>query len=73
MKAMASITSRRPAYVPGGRPSSLIGRAFAYFGLCASRQSLSRLDDAMLKDIGVTREQALKESRRWDVPQNWRR
>ena len=69
---MASLTSPRAAYVAGGRPSSLVGRAFSYLGLYASRQSLARLDDKMLEDIGVTREQALTESRRWDVPANWR-
>lgn len=69
---MASLTSRRAAYVPGGRPSSLVGRAFSYFGLYASRQSLARLDDRMLKDIGVTRAEAMKEARRWDVPNTWR-
>lgn len=70
---MASLTSPRAAYVAGGRPSSLIGRVFSYLGLYASRQSLAQLDDKMLDDIGLTREEALREARRWDVPANWHR
>jgi len=39
------------------------------------RAALERLDDTMLKDIGITRAEALAESRRpvWDVPAHWRR
>lgn len=38
------------------------------------RRALERLDDAALNDIGVTREEATAESRRWawDVPDHWR-
>lgn len=39
------------------------------------RQQLSRLDDAALADIGLTRDEALSEatSPLWDVPVAWRR
>jgi uncharacterized protein YjiS (DUF1127 family) len=39
------------------------------------RQHLSRLDDAALADIGLTRSDALSEAARplWDVPSAWRR
>ncbi len=39
------------------------------------RRQLARLDDRALADIGLTREEALREARRplWDVPDNWRR
>ena len=45
-----------------------------FFRLSRQRRHLGELDDHMLADIGVTREQALKESRKlaWDVPTNWR-
>jgi len=37
------------------------------------RQKLSRLDDAMLRDIGKSREAAITEARRavWDAPSRW--
>ena len=39
------------------------------------RAQLADLDDAMLADIGLTREEALAEARRplWDVPRHWRK
>ncbi|MFN6924491.1 MAG: DUF1127 domain-containing protein [Tabrizicola sp.] len=42
--------------------------------LARSRQALSRLDDHLLRDIGLTRDQAEAESRRraWDVPAHWK-
>jgi len=46
-------------------------------GLCALRQRrhLADLDDALLRDIGLTREEARAEARRplWDVPDSWLR
>lgn len=36
------------------------------------RMKLSQLDDARLADIGLTRDQAVAEAARWDVPTNWR-
>ncbi len=43
--------------------------------LYRQRKSLSELDDHMLEDIGITREQARRESSRpaWDVPTHWTR
>ena len=42
--------------------------------LARSRRSLSRLDDHLLRDIGLTRSQALAEAERgiWDAPSHWR-
>lgn len=39
------------------------------------RRALRRLDDAALKDIGITRAQAIAEADLifWDVPANWRK
>ena len=42
--------------------------------LLRSRKSLSRLDDHLLRDIGLTRDEAAAEAARaaWDVPPHWR-
>ena len=39
------------------------------------RKALARLDDAALRDLGLTRREAITEARRkiWDVPSNWLR
>lgn len=39
-----------------------------------SRRSLSRLDDHLLRDIGLTRSQAAAEAERpgWDAPSHWK-
>lgn len=38
------------------------------------RNKLAQLDEAALRDLGLTRSDVLAESERsfWDVPQNWR-
>ncbi|MBL9049181.1 MAG: DUF1127 domain-containing protein [Tabrizicola sp.] len=49
-------------------------RAFlARSALRRERNRLGRLDDRLLRDIGVTREQALAEASRpdWDAPTHW--
>ena len=44
------------------------------YGLYLERRHLSKLDDAALRDIGVSRGQAAHEVGRapWDVPAHWR-
>ena len=44
-------------------------------GLFRQRHALSRLDDARLNDLGLTRSEAEAEARRpvWDVPTHWQR
>lgn len=44
------------------------------FGLWRQRQALARMDDHMLQDLGLTRDEAQAESARpvWDVPAHWR-
>ena len=46
-----------------------------YLALAAQRRALRKLDGTALKDLGLTREEALAEAARpiWDVPANWRR
>lgn len=43
-------------------------------GLARQRQALLELDETLLRDIGLTREQALREAGRpiWDAPRHWR-
>ncbi len=49
---------------------------FIRLARCArqQRRRLCKLDKAALRDLGLTRHEALKEARRpfWDVPHNWR-
>ncbi|MEM1432293.1 MAG: DUF1127 domain-containing protein [Pseudomonadota bacterium] len=55
-------------------------RAIAPWGLSSlyalyrQRQDLASLDDHLLKDIGLSKDQARQEAERpiWDVPSNWR-
>lgn len=56
-----------------GRPG-LFTRISLALSTRRERQALLRLDDAMLRDIGLSREEALAESARpiWDAPANWR-
>ncbi len=44
-------------------------------GLWEQRRKLAVLDDAALRDIGLTRDEAVTEAQRplWDVPANWLR
>ncbi|MCH2163799.1 MAG: DUF1127 domain-containing protein [Marinovum sp.] len=45
----------------------------AILGLIRQRQDLARLDDAQLRDLGLTRQEAQDEASRpaWDVPNHW--
>lgn len=51
---------------------TLIGRLY---DLWRSRQALANLDDARLKDVGISAREAHREATKlvWDVPQNWLR
>jgi uncharacterized protein YjiS (DUF1127 family) len=44
------------------------------FRLRRQRRQLARLDDRALEDLGLSREEALREAERpiWDVPAHWR-
>jgi uncharacterized protein YjiS (DUF1127 family) len=50
-------------------------RVTQMFGLWQQRRRLACLDEAALRDIGLTRTEALTEAERpiWDVPANWLR
>ena len=62
-----------------GTPRPLHGtphlrRLLALFAARRERRRLADMSDHLLKDIGLTREQAEAEASRhlWDVPANWR-
>ena len=46
---------------------------FGYLALYRQRKALAALDDRALKDIGLTREEAMTEARRpvWAAPHHW--
>ena len=59
------------------RPSALArlaARLLAAEALARSRRRLGRLDDHILRDIGLTRDQAESEAQRpiWDAPLHWK-
>jgi uncharacterized protein YjiS (DUF1127 family) len=72
---MPSIT--RSGTLGGGR--TLHGGFFPHLhrilATWRQRRDLASLDDALLRDIGLTRHEAMLESRRplWDVPATWRK
>lgn len=52
----------------------LPARILAITALSRSRRGLARLDDHLLRDIGVTRAEAIAEADRtpWNAPSHWR-
>lgn len=69
---LALLRRAAPALRPSRprRPS-----VWSFLGLRRSRARLATLEDHLLRDIGLTREQADAEERLplWDVPDHWRR
>ncbi len=55
-------------------PSNQSNSLFSLISLWKSRRALTKMDEYMLRDIGLTPEKASVESKRgfWDVPCNWR-
>lgn len=56
-------------YAPRRQRRSLLD----YLGLYQQRRDLAALSDAQLRDIGVSREEALNEADRpvWSAPNHW--
>ena len=64
-----TVTSARPSRRP------FLFRFRQLLALSRSRRDLALLDDHLLQDIGLTREEAEAEASRsdWDVPPHWLR
>lgn len=60
--------------VPAGPRPSLLVRLLHALAVSRSRRALTRLDDHLLRDIGLTRDEAEAEARRrdWGAPLHWR-
>ncbi|MEM9319257.1 MAG: DUF1127 domain-containing protein [Pseudomonadota bacterium] len=56
----------------GARPG-LAAQVVKVFDLWRQRRALSQLDDRLLRDVGLTQEQAKAEIKRpiWDAPSSW--
>jgi uncharacterized protein YjiS (DUF1127 family) len=70
------LSTRSPVRAPAG-PSfaaKLLERAVLWLEVRRQRRPLASLNDAMLRDIGISRADAEGEYRRhfWDLPQGWR-
>lgn len=61
------------AFLRAGSLARLPSRLLASSALKRSRHSLRHLDDRLLRDIGLTRTEALSEADRpsWDAPAHW--
>ncbi|WP_420568211.1 DUF1127 domain-containing protein [Thalassovita sp.] len=70
---MFTLISSHRATLPRASRPSLMARVLGALSLHRQRQRLAQLDDAMLRDIGLTRAQANKEAARpvWDAPTHW--
>ncbi|WP_374431688.1 DUF1127 domain-containing protein [Tabrizicola sp.] len=63
----------RPARV-ARIPGRFLARLIAIEAMARSRRSLARLDDHLLRDIGLTRAEAEAEAEKsaWDSPLHWK-
>ncbi len=63
-----------PHVLPRRRPG-LLRRLVQIFALRRQRARLLQLDEHLLRDIGITADEARAEAARptWDVPAHWRR
>jgi uncharacterized protein YjiS (DUF1127 family) len=74
----ASMSIQHISTIGSARRPSLLTRALQFLALASAtrryRQALGRLDPHLLRDIGLTCEQAQAEATRplWDVPSHWR-
>lgn len=70
MTTLTASTTRRGAAASSRKKFGL----FSLFGLARQRRELGQLDAHLLRDLGISPEDARSESRRgfWDVPRNWR-
>jgi len=57
------------------KPRSVLGTLGHMIAVARQRRQLRALDDHMLADIGVSRQEALTEGRQtvWNAPDHWRK
>ncbi|HPD91452.1 MAG: DUF1127 domain-containing protein [Rhodobacter sp.] len=69
----APVSLAAPLSAPAGR-RSVLGVLRLAPALLRQRRALAELDDARLRDLGLTRAQARSEADRpfWDAPAHWR-
>ncbi|MCX7300511.1 MAG: DUF1127 domain-containing protein [Rhodobacterales bacterium] len=62
-------------FLPFRSGTGPMARLIQAIGVRQQRRKLAEMDDAQLRDIGVTRAEALEEAERpiWDVPATWLR
>ncbi|MEO1238516.1 MAG: DUF1127 domain-containing protein [Pseudomonadota bacterium] len=60
--------------VPLRRRTGIIAKISSLLALFSERRRLADMPDHMLKDLGITRQEAEAEARRsiWDSPSHWR-
>ena len=75
MSQMRALPHGRPVARHWPRISGLVPFILACFETRRQRQKLASLDAAMLRDIGMTPEDAREEAMRgfWDVPSHWQK
>jgi uncharacterized protein YjiS (DUF1127 family) len=73
MTTLTASCHATPAASSAAAPG-LFGRLRRAAALTRQRRALAALDDALLRDIGLTRCEALGEAARpfWDAPRHWR-
>ncbi|PJI84998.1 uncharacterized protein YjiS (DUF1127 family) [Yoonia maricola] len=72
---MSIVASQQNICVPHrAKPRSFWAKVNGLFALRRQRNQLAQLNDHMLHDIGVSRSEAIAESRKtsWDAPDHWR-
>ncbi len=72
--ALTATLSRLQARPARSTPTrGVIDTLLAFGALHRQRRALARLDDRALADLGLSRYEARRESRRpfWDAPHNW--
>ena len=69
-----TVHSTAPSFTGALRPVSFVKTLLGLEATWRQRQELSQLPTELLKDIGVTREEARREANRglWDAPGHWR-
>lgn len=68
------VTQTRAAHAPKTNArQGLLARITGMTALYRQRKALKNLDDHLLRDIGLTRDEALMEATKpaWDAPQHW--